>query len=155
MPFFWGSRSFTSTKFHTKQNRIVRNAFYISTVLCIMSGAFTAILFQLLTICSKSALGISNDEGYLAFKAATGTFRHIGFQCFLMEMIAFVVSFVVHLYNALWTNARELEKAKGGEPKAKLTRIGKGIFGGSLLLSLAGVYGIHKVLTLAGQHIFS
>eukprot|EP00536_Pseudo-nitzschia_multiseries_P003197 jgi/Psemu1/7154/gm1.7154_g len=119
-----------------------------------MSGAFTAILFQLLTIYSKTALGMSNDEGYLAFKAATSAYRRLGFHCFLIEMVSFVVSFVVRLYNTLWTNAWREETTKG-EPKRALTLTGRFIFGGSLVLVLVGASVIRAVLTLATQHVYS
>ena len=59
-----------------------------------MSGVFTAILFQLLTIYGKTALGMGNDGGYIAFKSASRMFRIWGFRSFLVEMTAFVVSFM-------------------------------------------------------------
>mmetsp|Transcript_27365 Transcript_27365/g.29537 ORF Transcript_27365/g.29537 Transcript_27365/m.29537 type:complete len:299 (-) Transcript_27365:287-1183(-) len=167
-------RLFTSVKFKKEQSRIVCNIFNIATALCIISGAFTAILFQLLTIYSKSALGHSNDVGYLTFKAATRHFRHWGFRCFLTEMISFVVSFMASLYNLLWDNARRLERAqlatatasgsgKSGSDaasdivvgsKSALTRTGKMIFGGSVFLMLLGAYQIRLVLLLAAEHVY-
>lgn len=146
-------RLFTATNFKNEQSRIVRNMFYISSALCLISGAFTAILFQLLTIYSKSALGMSNDEGYLAFKAATRVYRNLGFRCFLTEMISFVVAFMAGFYNTLWTNARELQELDG-KSRPTLTLTGKIIFGGSAVLVLTGAYTIRSVLTLATQNIF-
>jgi len=151
-------RLFTSVKFKKEQNKIVCNTFNIATALCIISGAFTAILFQLLTIYSKSALGHSNDAGYLAFKAATRELRFWGFRCFLTEMISFVVSFMASLYNLLWDNARRREKTSSGSDfgsKAALTRTGNFIFGGSVILIVAGLYQIRSVLVLAAEHIYS
>jgi hypothetical protein len=121
----------------------------MATALCMLSGVFTVILFQLLTIYSKSALGMSNDMGYFAFKEATKTFRIWGFRSFLTEMMSFLVCFMSHLYNVLWNNAR-----KRGH-KSILTPTGKLIMGGSAIFTALGVHHIRIVLSLASQHIFS
>ena len=142
----------TSTDFAKNQSNIVRNIFNISTALCIMSGAFTAILFQLLIIYSKSALGMGNDEGYVAFKAATSTFRMWGFRCFLIEMMSFVVCFMSKLYNRLWKDARKLQ---GDEYKSALTTTGRFIIGGSVILMAIGSVLIRSVVNLASKHVFS
>ena len=140
---------FTSTKFSKDQHKAVSNTFNIATSLCVMSGAFTAILFQLLVIYSKGALGMVHDTGYLQFKAATSAFRMWGFRCLLIEVISFLVSFLMSLYNTLWTDAREHRGQKG------LTKTGTGIMIGSVLLMLIGSYQIHVVLNLATKYIFS
>jgi hypothetical protein len=114
-----------------------------------LSGVFTAILFQLLTIYSNSALGMSNDVGYIAFKEATRVFRIWGFRCFLTEMMSFLICFMSHLYNVLWNNARQRDH------KSILTTTGKCIMGGSVVLMVVGIYLIRAVLSLASQHIFS
>ena len=108
--------------------------FNAATALCLMSGVFTAILFQLLTIYSKSGLGMGNDAGYIAFKTATQPFRVWGFRCFLTEMISFVVCFVSRLYNTMW----DVSKQRGNE--SALTTTGKYIMGGSVVLMITGVF---------------
>jgi hypothetical protein len=139
----------TSTSFSNDQNKIVPNMFNVANALCMLSGVFTAILFQLLTIYSKSALGMGNDVGYMAFKEATKTFRIWGFRCFLTEMMSFLVCFMTHLYNMLWNNARKRGR------KSILTPTGMFIMGGSVILTVIGVHHIWAVLSLASQHIFS
>ena len=141
-------RSWTSTSFSKDQNRIVPNVFNIAAVLCMMSGVFTAILFQLVLIYSKAALGMGNDAGYLAFKEATHIFRIWGFRCFLTEMISFVLVFLSRLYNSLWNDAR-----KQGRDTI-LTFTGKLIVGGSVVLMLIGSALIRAVLHLASQHVY-
>ena len=113
-----------------------------------VSGTFTAILFQLLTIYSKAALGMGNDAGYVAFKSATQAFRMWGFRCFLTEMISFMVVFFSRLYNALWDDARKQKKA------TVLTLTGKCIMGGSFALMVIGFSLIRSVLHLASKHIY-
>jgi len=79
-------RLWTSTKFSTEQKEVVSNIFYAASVLCVMSGVFTAILFQLLTIYGRTALGIGNDGGYIAFsrprwRSGSGDFVHSLLTC--------------------------------------------------------------------------
>ena len=69
-------RLWTSVKFKREQP-VEYYSFIISTALCVISGAFCAILFQLLGIYSKSALGMVNDDGYRAFQAATAIYRKV------------------------------------------------------------------------------
>lgn len=126
-------RMWTSTKFPKDQSKFVSDVFYVSTTLCVMSGAFTAILFQLLIVYSKTALGNGNDEGYLFFKSATAACRRLGFRCFLTEVITFVGSFLMSLYNTLWMDAEKRGGAKKG-----LTGTGIWIYTGSVLLMLLG-----------------
>jgi len=142
-------RLWTSTSFSNDQNKIVPNVFNIANAICMLSGVFTAILFQLLTIYSKSALGMGNDVGYMAFKEATKTFRIFGFHCFLTEMMSFLVCFMMHLYNTLWNNARQ----RGH--KSLLTPTGNVVMGGSVILMVVGIHLIRSVLSLASLHIFS
>lgn len=138
----------TSTKFSKQQHVLVSTVFQVATSLCVISGVFAAIVFQLLNIYSKAALGTSNDAGYLAFRAATATFRIWGFRAFLVNMSAFDVSFLTQLYNALWEDARQREHP------AALTTAGKCIMGGSCLLALASYYVLRAVMNLASIHVF-
>mmetsp|Transcript_28071 Transcript_28071/g.52681 ORF Transcript_28071/g.52681 Transcript_28071/m.52681 type:complete len:236 (+) Transcript_28071:34-741(+) len=141
-------RLWTSTKFSKDQSPWISNSFTISTTLCVVAGAFTAVLFQLLGIYSRSALGMGNDEGYVAFKTATALYRKWGFRCFLTELLTLVVSFLLSLYNKLWNEAgRQVETPL-------LKRAGTYIMAGSVILILLGGYHIQKVLELATKNIF-
>jgi hypothetical protein len=143
-------RLWTSTKFSKEQNSFVSNSFTVSTALCVIAGAFTAILFQLLGIYSKSALGMSNDAGYASFKMATAIYRKWGFRCFLTELTSFVYSFMISLYNNLWNEAKAHPEAKDMSK-----RVGTYIMAGSVFLIILGTYHIKHVLGLATQHIFT
>ena len=105
-------RLYTSTKFpsttsdtalstYTKRQIIVINIgsilFLLTSSLCIISGAFTAILFQLLGIYGKSALSMMNDAGYLQFQSSTAVYAKWGFRCFLTSLSSFVGSFLLSL----------------------------------------------------------
>ncbi|KAG7347747.1 hypothetical protein IV203_016452 [Nitzschia inconspicua] len=142
-------RLWTSTKFSKEQSSFVSNSFTISTTVCVIAGAFTAILFQLLVIYSKSALGMSNDAGYASFKMATAIYRKWGFRCFLTELMTFVYSFMISLYNTLWNDA---EAHPDNVDMSR--RVGTYIMAGSILLILLGSYHINSILNLATKLIF-
>jgi hypothetical protein len=147
-------RLWTSTKFSKRQHPFVCNSFTISTATCVISGVFTAILFQLLGIYSKSALGMSNDEGYAAFKAATAIYRKWGFRMFLTELVSFVYTFMISLYNTLWIEWDESTQQETENPVVQ-RRVGTCIFGVSLLFILLGGFHLQKVLSLATNLIFT
>lgn len=89
---------------------------------------------------------MGNDKAYLDFKLATNKFRQWGFYCFLTEVITFVLSFLVNLYNKLWDDARE----HGSE--LKLTSTGLCVMAGTLVLVFFGVFQIGVVLKLASEY---
>jgi hypothetical protein len=138
-----------STTFSKDQSTLVGYIFTISTALCIMTGAFTAILFQLLVIYSKSALSMGNDEGYMAFRVATAMYRKWGFRCFLTEISTFVFSFAICLYNKLWNDARVHPVEK-----PLFQRAGVYIMAGFIILMAIGAYEIKNILNLATNLIF-
>jgi hypothetical protein len=143
-------RLWTSTKFPKEQHAFVSNSFTIATTLCVIAGAFTAILFQLLVIYSQSALGMSNDAGYASFKIATALYRKWGFRCFLTELTTFVYSFMISLYNTLWIEAQ----AHPGTPDLS-KRVATYIMAGSIILVLLGSYHIKNILNIASKLIFT
>ncbi|KAL3903833.1 MAG: hypothetical protein SGARI_005203, partial [Bacillariaceae sp.] len=147
-------RLWTSTKFSKEMHPFVCNSFTISTAICVISGAFTAILFQLLGIYSKSALGMSNDQGYAAFKMATAIYRKWGFRMFLTELISFVYTFMVSLYNKLWIEQKESTQQEGENPITQ-RRVGVAVFGVATMMILLGGFHIQRVLSIATDLIFT
>ena len=45
--------------------------FTVLSILCILSGVTTSIIFSFLGLYSKTALGMGNDEGFVKFFDAT------------------------------------------------------------------------------------
>jgi hypothetical protein len=142
-------RLWTSTNFSKDQHSFISNSFTIATALCVISGSFTAILFQLLVIYSQSALGMNNDAGYASFKMATALYRKWGFRCFLTELTSFVYSFMISLYNKLWNEAKAHP-----ENKNLSKRVGTYIMVGSIILVVLGTFHIKNVLNIATKFIF-
>lgn len=141
-------RLYTSQKFQTeveengkrpKGVRTLEGVFTGSTVLCIVSGMFTAVLFNVLGIYSKEALGMRNESGYLAFAAATAIYRKWGFRAFLTTCISFIISFVTSV----------VEKTSNED------RAGQLILISSIIVLLFGAFHIQTVLALATKLIYT
>jgi hypothetical protein len=135
-------RLYTSTKFKkdgTKYDWVAPCLFNLSSGICVISGAFTGVMFQLLNLYSKTALSTGNATGYLAFKAATANFRKLGFYTFLTCLGTFTGTFMLSFY----------EKVEGDD------RLGRNqlYFMGSL--ALMGIIVIKQILTYATVHIFT
>eukprot|EP00591_Stephanopyxis_turris_P006673 CAMPEP_0195512182 /NCGR_PEP_ID=MMETSP0794_2-20130614/4225_1 /TAXON_ID=515487 /ORGANISM="Stephanopyxis turris, Strain CCMP 815" /LENGTH=239 /DNA_ID=CAMNT_0040639909 /DNA_START=87 /DNA_END=806 /DNA_ORIENTATION=+ len=96
-------RLFGSTKSQSKDSKVENIVGLIFTVFCVFSiitGAFTSIIFTLLTLYSKTALGFGpvGEDKYLAFFEATTRFREQGFYGFLASSFSFLISFVLSIF---------------------------------------------------------
>jgi len=96
-------RLFSSTQLQSKTSKEENIAGLIFSTLCsltIACGAFTSICFTLLTLYSKTALGmgVPGQAKYLAFQEATKMYRIQGFHTFLISIYSFLASFVLSLY---------------------------------------------------------
>lgn len=136
-------RLYTSTHFKRnpskKNDWMSPNLFLLCSGICVITGAFTGVMFQLLGIYHKSALGMGNPAGYAAFKAATMCYRRLGFHTFLTCLASFVGAFMISLRNM----TKEDE------------RFGDGIFATMAVLTLCGGIILKKVLHLATALIFA
>jgi len=141
-------RLFTSQKFNIQVDAdgkrprmicVLESIFTASTTLCIVCGTFTAVLFNILGIYSKEALGVGCEEGYVAFQHATAIYRKWGFRTFLLTCLSFVTSFLISV----------VEKTSNEDT------VGQAILLMSILLALVGVFHIHTVLGLATKYIYT
>ena len=117
----------------------LESVFKASTILCIVSGMFTAVLFSILGIYSREALGMGNNSGYVAFTAATAIYRKWGFRAFLTTCLSFVASFVISI----------VEKTSDED------RVGQYILAASIVLLAFGVVHLQTVLALATKFIYT
>lgn len=138
------SQSFTK---HPETGRAswVQHVFTLTSNMCIISGAFTAVLFNVLGIYSKECLWMQNDVGYAAFQAATAIHRKWGFRTFLSTCLSFVASFLLSVY----------ENAQDGYAQKGLRSRGLWIFALSVLLAGLAVYHVQNVMSLATQFIYT
>mmetsp|Transcript_20239 Transcript_20239/g.29615 ORF Transcript_20239/g.29615 Transcript_20239/m.29615 type:complete len:235 (-) Transcript_20239:571-1275(-) len=150
-------RLYSSTKFPKNTNtnkqgtKNLEILFFAVTALCIISGTFTAVLFNILGIYSKSALGMQNDNGFLAFMAATKVYRIWGFRAFLTTLSSFVGSFLLSLYSNIMMHEKNSDYSISNSSKL----LGKVTWVTSILLTLLGTYHIKKVMNLATAFIFT
>jgi hypothetical protein len=141
-------RLYTSQKFEmevdergNRPRRIkwLETFFTASTILCVISGMFTTVLFNILGIYSKEALGMGNESGYIAFVAATAMYRKWGFRAFLTTCLTFVTSFVMSIV----------------EKTSKEDRVGQLILVASTILLAFGVFHLQTVIALATEFIYT
>ena len=69
----------------------------ISTV-TVLSGTFTTVIFSLMALYSKTALGMNSDAEYLEFFKMTGPIRKKGFQMYVVSLLGFKGSFILSLF---------------------------------------------------------
>ena len=72
--------------------------FYVSSTYAVVSSAFTTILFTLVSLYAKTAIGMGTDVRYLQFLDATGHIRADGFFAFMRAIKTFGISFVLSTY---------------------------------------------------------
>jgi tRNA(His) 5'-end guanylyltransferase len=74
------------------------DAFYLFIVISILSGSYTTVVFTLLALFSKTALGRGYDEQFLQFWSATTGIRESGLEAFLASLVCFELAFILSLY---------------------------------------------------------
>jgi len=72
--------------------------FGFSVVASILAGAYTTVVFSLLGLYSKTALGLRRDLQYLEFISSTAQIRETAFDSFLLSLVAFEISFVSSIF---------------------------------------------------------
>ena len=95
-----GDSTNTTQKIFTKKfrKRLAYDGFFLCVVLSVLSGAYTTVVFTLLPLYSKMALGRGYDKQFLEFWAATAQIRETGFTAFLSSLVSFEIAFVLSLY---------------------------------------------------------
>jgi hypothetical protein len=83
---------------HHNLENIARLLFVLSAGLSMICGTYTTVVFSLLGLYSKTALGMGQDQAFLQFFAATDQIRKRGFDSFLLALLSFEVCFVASLF---------------------------------------------------------
>ena len=95
-------RLFSSTpktlKAGEKSENIAKIIFTIAIGCSVIAGAYTTVVFTLLGLYSKSAIGLGNDLAFVEFFDATATIRKSAFVGFIMTLLSFELSFVLSLF---------------------------------------------------------
>ena len=94
-------RLFTSTPKKLdkrKDENVVKILFLISITATIILGGYNATVFSLLSLYSKTLLGMSMDEEFQTFFEETASIRKSAFTSFVGTILSFNISFVLSLY---------------------------------------------------------
>jgi len=101
---------------HTSRHRIhtlALDAFLLCIVISVLFGSYTTLVFTLLALYSKTALGRGYDQQFLDFFAATANLRESGFQSFLYSLVSFELAFILSLFLKFEGNRRKKLCARG------------------------------------------
>lgn len=92
------------------EGQILDNAvialFYASSTLSLLSSLYVTLVFSLVGLYSKTALGLGKDAQYLKFIDATRRQRNYAYDAFLLSIASFQSSFVMTLFLLLPGPAR-------------------------------------------------
>lgn len=77
---------------------IIKIIFMVSTVISISAGSYTTVVFTLLGLYAKTAIGLGRDAPFLEFFELTAGYRKLAFDAFVVSLVAFQMSFVTSLY---------------------------------------------------------
>lgn len=84
------------------------DVFLVCVIISVLFGSYTTIVFTMISLYSKQALGRGLDSSFLAFYEATHVIRDSGFRAFLYSLVSFQWAFVLSLFLKL-----------GGQPRQK------------------------------------
>lgn len=95
-------RLYSSTKPPKKETdrkcRLALDAFLLCIVVSVLFGSYTTIVFTLLALYSKTALGRGYDAQFLEFWAATAEIRGSGIDSFMYSLVSFEMAFILSLF---------------------------------------------------------
>jgi hypothetical protein len=81
-----------------RAENIATVVFSASTCLSILCGLYTTIVFSMLALYSKTALGMGIDANYLKFFEMTASIRKSGFDMYVLSLLSFNGSFAMSLF---------------------------------------------------------
>lgn len=135
----------------TRVNNIAKAVFTLFCIFSVVSGTYTTVVFSLLSLYSKSAIGVGQDRAYLEFLRATAMFRKIAFDTFLICLLTFKLSFVLALFLTLTPPA----DVDGDIFGMRIMNYGRWVFTGLALLgSVASWYHWQIIIDIAGGLLF-
>ena len=76
---------------------VAKIVFMVSVVSSILAGSYSTVVFSLLGLYSKTALGMGLDENFIRFFKETAGIRQNGFDAFVVALVSFEISFVTSL----------------------------------------------------------
>jgi hypothetical protein len=83
---------------HHRINLRAYDAFFVLIVVSILSGSYTTVVYTLLALFSKIALGRGYDAQFLQFWSASAGLRESGFEAFMASLVCFEFAFVLSIF---------------------------------------------------------
>jgi hypothetical protein len=80
-----------------KKEKLKKILFILSAIISMLCSAYTTVVFSLLCLYSKSALGFGQDKSFLDFFAATALVRKRAFDSLIVALLSFEVCFITSL----------------------------------------------------------
>ena len=134
-------RIFSSTPKTMKEGdratNIAKILFTGVVALSVISGVYTTVVFALLDLYSKSALGLEKDQAFVEFFSVTALYRKLAFDAFLVCLVSLKASFTLSLFLNFDGKMRWW------------------VSGVAAAISLLSLYHWHNIMTVAGRLLFS
>ena len=86
-----------STNINKRGVNVAKIVFMVSVISSILAGSYSTVVFSLLGLYSKTALGMGRDENFIRFFKGTAGIRQNGFDAFVVALVSFEISFVTSL----------------------------------------------------------
>jgi hypothetical protein len=83
---------------YNKVENMVAFIFSIFSILTVVSGTNTAIIFSLINLYSKTALGMEKNAAFIEFFSSTAGMRKFGFQSMVCSLISLELSFTLSVF---------------------------------------------------------
>jgi hypothetical protein len=77
---------------------VAKIVFTMSTIVSVVSAAYTTVVFSLLGLYAKTALGMGLDGHFMEFFEATAPYRKTAFWTFLLSLFTFEICFVSNMF---------------------------------------------------------
>jgi len=77
---------------------LAKIVFAICVAMSVVFGGYSVVVFSLMGLYSKRALGVGKDDAFLAFAARTESIRVGGFNAFLASLLFFKTSFLLSVF---------------------------------------------------------
>ena len=81
-----------------KWNNRAFNAFLVTVIVSVLFGSYTTIVFSMIALYSKQALGRGMDSNFMDFYVHTHGLRESGFRAFLYSLASFQGAFILSLF---------------------------------------------------------
>jgi len=136
-----GMRLYSGTNKQLQKGKRLENGFKVffslSVALSILTGAYTTVVFSLLGLYAKTALGLGWDGPFLEFFQQTESIRKFAFDTFVVSLVTFEFSFISSLFLA-------------HEGKMKWV-----VAGGASLCALLSIWHWTVIMKLASRILFA